>query len=57
MRFPREWEKINKQTDRLKVYGGWLVRTYVTLQEAGTASVAITFYKDKKYEWQLEKEK
>lgn len=29
MQFPTDWQRVNEDTDRLFVKGGWLVRVYV----------------------------
>lgn len=57
------WEKIpdikfvddhlKKESGRLKVPGGWLVRTVVTAYNSGTHS-SQTFITDPQHEWVLE---
>jgi len=57
------WEKIQEkmgsehtsESHRLKVPGGWIVRTMVSRYHAG-ADVAHTFVADPQHEWVLEPE-
>lgn len=64
------WERINSEADeeitqRLKVFGGWLVLTTVVMEEVATAAaeygpyrddisvIAQSFIPDSKHEWLL----
>ena len=49
MKFNREWEDIDENSDRLKVPGGWLVRCWVT-----NAGMSVIFYSDPHHEWTFE---
>lgn len=63
------WELVNKSkaadghdthTERFKVYGGWIVRTFhtytLTLHSHG-GSCAMVFVPDRDHFWRLEKDK
>lgn len=41
-----DWESVDETLERLKVPGGWLVRTYMN-----NNGVSITFYPDPKHKW------
>jgi len=41
--FPRKWESVSTFTQRLKVYGGWIVST----------TRALTFVPDPYHEWEI----
>ena len=66
-KYPRKWEEVSKEeeinldTYRLRVYGGWLVRTFggrLTGHVSGDViSQAVCFVKDEHGHWQLEEEK
>lgn len=49
MQYPRKWEKIDGNTERLEIHDGWLVRTR-TMEGA----VAICYVKDTDNDWMLE---
>ena len=53
MKYSREWERINNNTDRLKVPGGWLVYRYE--YNTGITDV-MCFISDKTHSWKLKKE-
>lgn len=61
MMFPEKWETIGpdwQNTQRLKVPGGWLVRTFATNGPSDaelTAGVAMSFVADSGYHWTFEK--
>ena len=47
-----KWEDIDDQTDRLKVLGGWIVRSWMSGR-----SVHQVFISDEYHDWKLEEEK
>ena len=48
------WEYIGKDTFRLRVYGGWLVRTEIsTLNSDGGVAVSLIFIVDATHIWEL----
>lgn len=50
--YDAEWEQIGKTTSRLKIFGGWLVRTTVsTFSDSGGVCVHQIFISDPKHEW------
>lgn len=49
-----QWEIIDDYTDRLKVLGGWIVRTGTIGVQGST--VHQVFVPDEKHEWKLEEE-
>lgn len=57
MEYPREWEPIdpNGVSKRLKIYGGWIVRTTSCLMSA--TSVHTLFIPDSIHQWELEAQK
>ena len=55
------WEVVDKiyngrhtLTERLKVHGGWLVRTFYNCSD-GLGTCAMAFVPDPKHEWKLGK--
>ena len=49
--YPRQWENIDMDTERLKVPGGWIVEVaHVALE-----SISIVYVPDPHEEWHLEK--
>lgn len=52
MKYPKKFETIEGYVQRLKVPGGWLVRT--VCYESG---VHMLFISDPNHEWELEDEK
>jgi hypothetical protein len=46
-----EWEEICSYTQRLRVYGGWIVRTY-DVSGANEVALAMCFVPDKEYRWE-----
>lgn len=50
--YPRKWEEIDGFTHRLKVPGGWIVRSEYEFEE--DFSTAITFLPDPNWTWKLE---
>lgn len=50
-------EKIDKYSDRIKVHGGWIVRTFEYYSVMGSASCAVhtLFIADPQYTWELNK--
>ncbi len=57
--YPREWEEIRGGTHRLKVPGGWIVRTMSLWGRIGgveSGSEALTFFPDPAHTWELEPE-
>ncbi len=53
MKYPREWEKIDAsgRSYRLKVYGGWIVRS---VEIYSGCSIHNIFIADSAHQWQLE---
>ena len=49
------WEDIGEETKRLKVPGGWLVRSNISY--IGSVSVALTYVPDPDHSWQLNDKK
>lgn len=47
-----KWERIDRHTDRLKVPGGWIVRSRIIYEGC---SVHHIFIEDQKHTWKLEK--
>jgi hypothetical protein len=55
------WERIDDETDRMKVPSGWLVRVYDRVEYGygtdsnanGSTSVAITYVPDLHHSWTL----
>ncbi len=45
-----EWEQIDGMTTRVKVIGGWLVRSYVLSNKHG-ASESMAFLSDRDHQW------
>jgi len=54
MGYPAEFEKIDSDTDRLKVPGGWVVRTRLNLGMDSHAATHTLFIKDINHVWELE---
>ncbi len=48
-----KWEDIGKGTYRLKMHGGWLVRTLTLGTCDGGAGVSIIFVQDLEHSWRL----
>lgn len=56
-KYPREWQPINGNLQRLRIPGGWLVHSTTTLiigAKEVHASEAIIEIKDPDGQWQLE---
>lgn len=60
MQFPVDWQRVNKDTDRLFVKGGWLVRVYsmkiLKVFNSGDCEIrgeiaAVCFLPDPEHEW------
>lgn len=57
-----EWEKVNSNTKRLKVFNGWIVKTeenvYDNIQKSDPkiiqTSISQIFITDPEHEWKLE---
>ena len=45
-----EWKSMADSSDRLKVPGGWIVRTYMT--HSTGCSIAMVFVSDPTHEWE-----
>ncbi|MDP2940511.1 MAG: hypothetical protein Q8O13_10665 [Candidatus Omnitrophota bacterium] len=62
-KYPRAWEEVSKEeaislhTYRLRVYGGWLVRTFGRSESSNVISQAVCFVPDEAGHWKLEEEK
>ncbi len=52
-KFSQNWEDITGATDRLKIFGGWIVRTKSNYS-GSSYFVAMVFVPDAKHEWVLE---
>jgi len=53
--YSKKWESINKTTSRLKVPGGWLVRTVlIPANSYGGYAVSMIFISDSSNAWLLE---
>jgi hypothetical protein len=55
--YPRKWEIITENFERLKVPGGWIVHNSTTIiirDKDIRASECMIFVNDKDYEWSLE---
>lgn len=49
-----KWEKVDENTVRTKVIGGWLVHTMATLNGKNpTISASMVFVPDRDHEWTL----
>ncbi len=48
--YPRDWEPINGDTERLRVYGGWMIRTFRFTISGNNCSncMAMDFLRDDK---------
>lgn len=57
MRYQREWEKIDENSERLRVPRGWIVRSYIIPAMGNGASVHQIFISDEYYDWVLEEAK
>lgn len=58
-KYPREWEQINDNTERLRLHGGWALHTYrhqIVMDKFFVNSEALEFIPDPKGLWVLEKE-
>ena len=58
-RYPRDWEPANLNTSRIRVPGGWIVRSFTQTITGGTYYVnseSMVFIKDEDKLWELEKE-
>lgn len=52
MKYPRKFETIDNYTSRLRVFGGWIVRTYSNSYSG--CSIHTLFLPDKVHDWNLE---
>lgn len=52
MEYDGKWYKLDDNTYRMRVPGGWIVRSHVTLIQGG-ASIAMIFVADPDNEWVL----
>ena len=53
--YPREYERVTSNLQRMKVPGGWLVKTHVI--SIGVAdSIAMAFIPDPNYDWKFKEE-
>lgn len=55
-----EWERITESTYRLKIHGGWLVRTKTfsgSIRAASQYAVDIKFIEDEYHNWVIGEEK
>lgn len=48
-----KWEQIDKATDRLKVPGGWIVRS-ISSRYSDHSSIHQVFIQDQAHEWKIE---
>ena len=56
-----KWEKIDKDTERLSVPGGWIVKVFdmltymkpITLEEERYPMISTVFVKDELHEWKI----
>ena len=58
-KYPREWEQVNKNMQRMRVLEGWIVRTserIITGDKFYVNSEALIFLYDEAGLWVLEKE-
>lgn len=58
LKYPRDWEPVNQNTQRLRVPGGWMVHTserLITADKIHVNSEALAFLADKDGHWALEK--
>jgi hypothetical protein len=53
-KYPRDFEKIDDNTDRLKVAFGWIVRTKYNPGLNEAVSIHTLFIKDVLHNWRLE---
>lgn len=51
MTYSKDWEELNGDTDRLKVPGGWILRSYVGGMEAKTLHQV--FISDPEHTWKF----
>lgn len=53
-----EWEPIDDESDRLKVPGGWIVRSWIKIERTAigiaAASIHQVFIEDPSHSWKLE---
>jgi hypothetical protein len=54
MKFSREWEEIDDTTERLRVLGGWIVRSSIDCKSG--VSISQVYIPDPNYGWVLETE-
>jgi hypothetical protein len=47
-----EWQKIEKYTRRAKVFGGWIIHSFDSVEDS--LSESMVFIPDPKHEWDLE---
>lgn len=50
------FEEIDEFTSRMKVYGGWIIRTIITAYKGGVSSHQM-FLEDTSHQWKLEEKK
>lgn len=56
-KYPRDWEHINLNTSRMRVPGGWIVRSFtqtITGDKYFVNSESMVFIKDADKLWELE---
>ncbi|MBU4492290.1 MAG: hypothetical protein KKD69_07500 [Euryarchaeota archaeon] len=62
-KYPREWEEISKEegenlhAERLRVHGGWLVKSFGSYLSNSMVSQSMCFVPDPGGDWKLEEEK
>lgn len=55
--YNKKWEKISLQSDRLKVPGGWIVRSYLDVGVTARAcSIHQVFISDPEHLWKFEED-
>jgi len=52
--YSKSYEQINPSLDRMKVPGGWLVKSFGVGASGFVSSVALIFIPDPNYDWKLE---
>ena len=56
MKIPFEWEELDNYTERLKVIGGWIIKSENSLYENGkwALSESMVFVPDPNHEWEID---
>jgi hypothetical protein len=52
--YSKSFESVNASLHRMKVPGGWLVKSFTIEASSFVSSVALIFIPDPNYDWNLE---